>query len=70
MKNKINIWFLILVLVLGLSLTNQPKVVRTEIITIKERDEGSIYVDLRNEYDLVVGVRVDIQTDTIKYKKL
>ena len=70
MKNKINIWFMILVLVLGLSLVNEPKVVRTEIITIKERGEGSIYVDLRNEYDLIVEVRVDIQTDTIKYKKL
>lgn len=41
-----------------------------ECVRIKERGQGSIYVDLRNEFDLIVEVRVDIQTDTIKYKKI
>ena len=74
MKNKINIWFLLLVLVLGLSLTSEPRVILTEIITIKDRGKGVVTVDLRNEYDLILGVRLDIQvpldTANIKYKKL
>lgn len=74
MKNKLNIWFFLLVLVLGLSLTSEPRVILTEVITIKDRGEGVVNIDLRNEYDLILGVRLDIQvpldTANIKYKKL
>ena len=74
MKNKLNIWFFLLVLVLGLSLTSEPKVILTEVITIKDRRKEVVAVDLRNEYDLILGVRLDIQvpldTANIKYRKL